>query len=132
MRPERYLIALALALTAAPWQGAAANGKAELVLHNNPFSRPEILKRKPPPPPAAELDPLSGHKFEPELTATMVSARRPMVVVDGELLGIGDRIEGYRLVAVMEGKAVFRRNGRKYTIEIAAERPNKQGSGELY
>lgn len=89
-------------------------------LGSNPFSRPEVLKPKPPPPAAPVVRPvLPPDEVELDLTATMVSAQRPMVIVDGELLGIGDRIEGLKLIAVMEGKAVFTRNGRKFTFEIS-------------
>ena len=49
-----------------------------------------------------------------------------MAVVDGELLGIGDRISGFKLIAVMEGKAVFRRNGRKFTFEINDDQPTQR------
>ncbi len=100
-------------------------------LDNNPFSRPEILKRKPPPPPMPAVDPLAVEKVELNLTATMVSAQRPMVIVEGELLGIGQRIEGFKLIAVMEGKAVFRRNGRKFTFEINDGQP-KQDTGQPF
>ncbi len=89
-------------------------------LDGNPFSRPEVLKPKPPPPPPSPVvNPLlSARDINLDLTATMVSETRPMAVVDGELLGIGDRIQGLKLIAVMEGKAVFSGNGRKFTFEI--------------
>ncbi len=101
----------------------AASLRAEEVPHarldNNPFSRPEVLKPKPPPPPAPVVQPvLPPDEVELNLTATMVSKTSPMVVVDGELLAIGDSIQGLKLIAVMEGKAVFRRDGRKFTFEI--------------
>ena len=101
----------------------AATLRAEDVSHarleNNPFNRPEVLKPKPPPPPAPVVQPLpSPEEVELDLTATMVSKTSPMVVVDGELLGIGERIQGLKLIAVMEGKAVFSRGGRKFTFEI--------------
>ena len=57
-----------------------------LILDFNPFTRPDILKKKPPqrakvipratPPPA---------EIELELTATMVSKHAPMVIVNGEM-----------------------------------------------
>ncbi len=101
-------------------------------LAHNPFSRPEVLKPKPPPPPAPEpTNPLTVEKVELNLTATMVSRERPMVIVDGELLGIGDRIQGLKLISVMEGKAVFRGNGRNFTFEINDGQP-KQGTGRTF
>ncbi len=103
---------------------AAADESGLLTLRNNPFSRPEVLKPKPPPPPApvVQVTP-PPEEVELDLTATMVSDSNPMVMVDGELLGIGDRIQGMKLIAVFEGRALFTRNGRKYSFEINDGRP---------
>ncbi len=96
--------------------GAYAESSLQ-TLRNNPFSRPEILKPKPPPAPAARVV-LPPEEIELRVSATMVSEIAPMAVVDGELLAIGDRIEGMKLIAVMEGKVVFTRDGRKFSFEI--------------
>jgi len=96
--------------------------KAELLtLRNNPFSQPEVVNRPPPPPPAAPVAAaivLPAEEVKLDLTATLVSASNPMVVVDGELLTIGDKIEGLKLIAVMEGSAVFTRGGKKYSFAV--------------
>ncbi len=122
MNPRLFvtlLIFIGLLLTSLQ---AAEQRHARLV--SNPFSRPDVLKPKPPPPPAPVVRPvLPPEEVELNLTATMVSTQRPMVVVDGELLGIGDRIEGFKLIAVMEGRAVFTRDERKFTFEISQGRP---------
>jgi len=90
-----------------------------LTLLNNPFTRPEVLKLKPPPPaPRPEVVILPPEEVELELTATMVSKVAPMVVVDGKLLALGEEVEGMKLIAVLEGKAVFARDGKKYSFEI--------------
>jgi len=122
MRPSALRVLLALVILLSGVADAAESRL--LTLNNNPFTRPEILKPKPPPPPA----PVVRQMLPPEevvlnLTATMVSDNAPMAVVDGELLAIGDRIEGLKLIAVMEGKAVFTRNGKKYSFEIKRDRP---------
>ena len=118
------LLPILLVACAAPGAALKAAERDMLTLHNNPFSRPQVLKPKPPPPPAPVVQPvLPPEEIELEVTATMVSKSMPMAVVDGELLGIGDRIEGMKLIAVMEGKAVFMRNGRKYSFEINGGRP---------
>ena len=98
-----------------------ASDEARLSLLNNPFTRPEVLKPKPPPPPAPRVI-LPPEQVELELTATMVSEVAPMVVVNGELLAVGEKIEGLKLIAVMEHKAVFARDGRKFTFEIETPR----------
>jgi hypothetical protein len=89
-----------------------------LTLRKNPFSQPEVVKTPPPPPPVAVEIVVPPEEVELDLTATMVSATTPMVIVDGELLTIGDRIEGLKLIAVMEGSAIFSRGGRKYSFAI--------------
>ena len=89
-------------------------------LSNNPFSRPEIFNA--PPPPVRQAVVLPPEKVELNLTATMVSEIAPMVVVDGELLAIGDEIEGMRLVAVKEGEAVFARAGKRFYFTVGDEK----------
>jgi hypothetical protein len=93
--------------------------EAELMtLRKNPFSQPEVVKKPSPPPPVVVKLALPAEEVILDLTATMVSATTPMVVVDGELLAIGDRIEGLKLIAVMEGSAIFSRGGQKYSFAI--------------
>lgn len=89
-----------------------------LTLRNNPFSQPEVVRAPPPPPPVRPEVVVPPEEVKLDLTATMVSATNPMVVVDGELLAIGDRIEGLKLIAVMEGSAIFTRDGKKYSFDI--------------
>jgi hypothetical protein len=112
--------AIFILLGCLPWFAADAAETAFLQLQNNPFTRPEVLKPKPPPPPPAPrpVVVVPPEEIELDLTATMVSDTRPMVMVDGELLGIGEKIQGLELIAVMEGKAVFTRGARKYSFEI--------------
>lgn len=90
-----------------------------LTLQNNPFTRPQVLEPKPPPPPAPPpVVVIPPEEVELALTATMVSDTAPMVVVDGELLALGEKIQGLKLISVMEGRAVFARGGKKYSFEI--------------
>ncbi len=111
----RFLISLAIL----SWLPAAVADSELLTLHHNPFSRPEVLRPQPPPPVLPAVEPvLPPEQVELNLTATMVSKNNPMVMVDGELLTIGDRIEGMKLIAVFEGRAVFTRFGKKYSFEI--------------
>ena len=104
MRPSGCWPLLALLL-------ATAADAAELQrLRHNPFRQPEIVNEPPPPP----VQPQVHVHDEPELelSATMISEVAPMVVANGELLGIGDEIDELRLVAVFEGRAVFVRHGK--------------------
>jgi len=111
-----YLLTL-LALATAPAFGAESD---LLGLSNNPFSRPEIFNA-PPPPPVKQTVVLPPEQVELNLSATMVSEIAPMVVVDGELLAIGDKIEGLKLIAVKEGEAIFTRAGKKFSFTIKGQ-----------
>ena len=91
-------------------------------LRKNPFSQPEVVNKPPPPPPVVAEVVLPAEEVKLDLSATMVSATNPMVVVDGELLAIGDKIEGLKLIAVMEGSAVFSRGGKKYAFVVDDQR----------
>jgi hypothetical protein len=93
-----------------------------LTLRKNPFSQPEVVNKPPPPPPVAARIVLPAEEVKLDLSATMVSATNPMVVVDGELLAIGDKIVGLKLIAVMEGSAVFTRGGKKYSFAVDDQR----------
>lgn len=105
-----------------PWMVAEAADADFLNLRYNPFTRPEILKPKPLPAPVLRPSVVvPPEQIRLDLTATMVSDTSPMVVVDGELLAIGEKIQGLKLIAVMEGKAVFVRGGKKFSFEIKNE-----------
>lgn len=120
MRPENLHCGL-LVMTALLLATPAAADLQLLSLRNNPFSRPPQLEKKPPP-----SSPVVVQKVEPvelELTATMVSDSESMVIVEGELIAVGESIKGMKLLEVMEGKAVFAAAGKKltYEIELAVE-----------
>ena len=89
-----------------------------LTLENNPFSRPQILRKKLPPVRVVVPAALPPEEIKMELTATMVSETTSMVIVNGELLGIGEEIGKMKLITVMEGRAVFIQDGKKFPFEI--------------
>lgn len=98
--------------------GPVAFGAELLTLNYNPFSRPEILKKRPPVQSVAAVVQAPQAITELVLTATMVSATVPMVIVNGEILGIGEKIGKMKLISVMEGKAIFVQGGKKYSFLI--------------
>lgn len=89
-----------------------------LSLENDPFSRPDVLKKKSPRTRINSQVSPPSEEIELELTATMVSENAPMVIVNGEMLAIGEKIGKMKLIAVMEGEAIFSRGGRKYSFMI--------------
>ena len=116
---EPRLIACVLVIVGLLPLTARAEESTLLALQNNPFTRPEVLKAKPRPPPPREV--VAPQEIRLELTATMVSSIMPMAIVNGELLGIGDSIEGFKLIAVLEGKAIFARGGKQFSHEVNPE-----------
>lgn len=51
----------------------------------------------------------TGKSFEQshELSGVMVSGRHPAAMIDGKLVQVGQTVDGYKLVSVMQGAAVF-------------------------
>lgn len=94
MKP--FLLTALLCLT------STAIGANELA--NNPFKRPVSVK-----PAEPGVDPVQLTQPAFELRATLVAAKGGMANIDGQLIELGQSFEGYRLVKVLEGKAVLNR-----------------------
>ena len=106
---------LALMLMTAPVLAQPAHG-AEL--QRNPFSRPppvrpETQKKSK----KKAASPVAGVPVL-RVTATLVSPDNPMAMVNGKLIGLGERIRGARLVQVEEGAAWFEYRGRRLKYRI--------------
>jgi hypothetical protein len=86
------------------------------LLKRNPFDKPSELaqprKKTATPDPDEVEDGL-------EITAILVSDAMPLVIATGELLSIGDSINGYHLIAVEEYKALFAKNGDLHTFFLS-------------
>lgn len=50
-----------------------------------------------------------------------MSENDPLAVVGGRILAIGDQIQGYRLVTVREGEAVFSGGGGRLTLTVGVD-----------
>ncbi len=92
------------------------------LLQNDPFKQPE-------------LTPLSKKVFAsdtravrevwlPQLRATMRAGQRSMANIDGEIIKIGEKINGFELVEVHERDAFFVKNGVKYHVSMDQEPDN--------
>ena len=93
-----------------------------LELTHDPFKKPDLLIK----PPAthavstadqntveASIAPLEG-----DLRVTIQAGPYSMVNVGGEILMLGDTLDGYRLVQVGEIEAIFEKNGIKRTLSL--------------
>ena len=112
-----------LVLILVAW-GICVSGHA-LELTHDPFKKPDFLLKPPSSAatsaqvPAADsgvveetIAPLEG-----ELRATIQAGPYSMVNVGGEILMLGDTLDGYRLVQVGETEAIFEKNGTKRTLK---------------
>lgn len=89
-------------------------------LKNNPFSRPELKIDDVPkrqqiarPKPVVKSKPVTIL-----LEATMVSDNGSMVIANGKLIAIGEKLEGMKLVDVQEGAAIFRIGRQLKTFKV--------------
>ena len=95
---------------------AAADDPPNLL--RNPFSRPpsEVSRVRDS---VIERDDGDGETLD--LRATMIGGVSKLANVAGRILKPGDEIEDYKLIAVYERYAVFRRNNKMMTVYV---RPN--------
>lgn len=85
-------------------------------LQHNPFDKPQALLSQP----VKDTAPVEKEQRPepPILKGTLVSADSPMVVLEDGLLQLGDVYDGFRLVDVMEGAAVFEHEGERFRVAI--------------
>ena len=100
------------------WSGIAK--AEEYQPQKNPFGQPEELKKKKPPKKRTAQGTVEPVTVVPQLklTATLISVIEPMVIVNDQLLSVGEEIEGMRLSLVDEGRAVFHFRGKAYEFTI--------------
>jgi len=88
-------------------------------LKNNPFQAPSLASNA-----AANnlvTAAVSGDGLD--LRGILMSPNNPMVNVNGEILVVGDVIDGYRLLDVTEKNAVFEKQENRITLELLTELP---------
>lgn len=92
-------------------------------LKHDPFTRPMLTG------PAAPLSANSANAampepvWKPELRAIMLAGPKSIVNVGGMLVGIGEQINGYRLLEVHEETAVFVNNKKRVTLTLSGIEP---------
>ena len=58
-----------------------------------------------------------------QLRGILMSSNNPMVNVNGEILSVGDVIDGYQLLDVTEKNAVFEKQENRITLDLLTELP---------
>ena len=85
-------------------------------LHSDPFEQPDLLLQQSP---ELEADILpESRSWQPVLKATMRSTKGAMVNIDGDIIAIGEEINGFLLLEVQERSAIFGKNGEKYPVSL--------------
>ena len=101
--------------TLAPVNAYAADSTYE-VLHRNPFEKPKSMNFS-----AAKKDSDNVSKTSPVelvLKGTLTADKQSLANVNGNLLTIGEMIEGYKLISIQIGSAVLLRGEEKLTLEV--------------
>ena len=82
-------------------------------VQHDPFQRPVI------PQPEPEVSkPSAQQAWAPKLTATLRAGRNSMANVNGNIIKLGETIDGYRLIEVDERSAVFVKNKQRTHLTI--------------
>ena len=86
----------------------------ELVLKNNPFERPLMTDKSKP----DQTAPAQAALTLMTLRATMAAGPDSLANIGGEILGIGQQINGYTLLAVHPRHVVLEKNETQKTLSI--------------
>jgi len=84
-------------------------------LRRNPFERPtfEVLQSN-----AAASSAQSVDTGDPGLRAVLFAGSKSVVDFGGVIMQIGESANGYELLAVEEGRAIFRSKGKKIVFSL--------------
>ena len=88
------------------------------VLRHDPFRRPGGTSTAAPQTVEAQ--------WRPQLRGVLLSGRQSLANVEGQMVGIGESLDGHRLLSVTEYQAVFEKDGRRTTLDM--RRPLREPS----
>jgi len=111
------LLAVSLSIVSLAFAGEAG---LPLKLGRDPFSHP-VLVPIVAPVAVVKLENVDDWKSKIHLQATMVTSEWAIANVNGKLITPGESVEGYKLVKVMERKALFRKNGKEILVSMDDE-----------
>lgn len=112
MNEWRYLILLCLG--SLPTQVMSAEP-----LRHDPFARPAFAQAN-----AGGATAMMAGKgdesinWAPQISILMNAGRDSMAVVNGAIVRLGESIDGYRLVKITHGEAVFMKNGKRMAVQM--------------
>ena len=100
---------------------APAYAQAQSLRHDV-FARPALSSMQPlriEPDPGSQPEALKP-VWNPVLRAVIAAGRESLANVDGAIVRIGGKIDGYRLVEVRERDAIFVKDKQRYTLTLGA------------
>lgn len=109
------LLILAIGLCLSTLTPVAA--EQQIRLKFDPFNRPDLETLPKPIAVKIEEEKLPD-VWEARLYATIRSGSNSLANVNGNIIAIGESIEGYRLVEVHERIAVFMKKGKRYILNL--------------
>ena len=83
-------------------------------LKKNPFKRPVFVSDKN----KTSFATTSSLGDELDLRAAMFAGKNSLVNIGGNIVRIGEEINGYRLMSVLEDKVIFSKNNSLFTISL--------------
>lgn len=86
------------------------------LLHIDPFAKPVFLEN-PGVSPGREGRPQEVI-FSPKLLATIRFSNGSMANIDGEIVRLGEELDGFRLLKVTARSAVFEKYGKKFVVTM--------------
>lgn len=108
---------LPLLLACCAWPALAQRGGGASLQHDV-FSRPSLAASAP-----ARSAPIEvAAAWRPTLRAVVVAGERSQVLVERSAVELGGVVDGYRLVAVAEGRATFVRGTQRVELTMGQTR----------
>ena len=106
---------------------AGAVSAADLGLTTDPFRKPELTVLPVDVPADLAAEPAEAPEL-PSLRGILRSPRATLVNLDGDLVPVGGRFEGFVVVAVGERNAVLRRGAERHVVSIddVREKPDAE------
>ena len=112
------LALLALALQPAASSAASPDDGTSTALRHNPFRRPVAAGAADESRPASVTAP----EWRPTLRGVLLAGGKSLANVEGQMVAIGETLDGHRLLSVSEYQAVFEMNGRRTTLDMRRPR----------
>lgn len=89
------------------------------LLRHDPFRRPGGTQ-------VGAIAPAVEVEWRPRLRGVLLAGRSSLANVEGQMVGIGESLDGHRLLSVTDYQAVFEKDGRRITLDM--RRPPREPS----